>query len=479
MAMTQTILQRISARLERGAWELGSLAVFLVGAGMRWYGLSRFPFEQDELYTLQESRELFATTLLPGIHARPLYYLLHHLLTPVLPAGEFGARIPAFLFGLAGLVVTWLLGRYVAGPRGGFLALAICAFSPWHIFVSGEARYWSLIYLISVTTLLLMIAGRRANQWHAYLPAMGLLVAGTLTHPTFIFPFIGIAATALLAVEDGRIMFKWPSRTEALGMWIPAGVIILGYIVSLKVAGRGSTLSNWSGRGWSATLRLLPAMIQLATPAVVAAAVVAVAQSILWGTNRAKEFGLIAIAGMISGTALLLLASTRTDVYADYGVSMLPLGIAAIAFIATEGGAWSGRITGGFAAVLIAAMLPASISQLSDGMRFDYRPAFSAIESGPRPMNSVLAWPLVIQRHYAPALAAGEFLRVTSQLDSLQSTGQPFWVVASENRSGLVGDSSGEVESWLDEHCRRRLTTEHTRLDYRLYRVVLHECGFP
>lgn len=475
--MTQTTFHRLRDRLATGAWSLGSLAAFLIGTGMRWYGLSRFPFEQDELYTLQESRELFATTLRPGIDARPLYYLLHHVLAPLLPAGEFGARLPAFLFGLAGLVVTWKLGRYLGGAAGGFLAIALCAFSPWHLFVSGEARYWSLIYLVSVGTLLLLLVGRAENSWGAFAGAGMLILVGTLTHPTFVFPFVGIGISVVLMLGHRGLLLKWPNRRELIGTWLPAGVLILGYMLSLKLGGRGSTLSNWSGRGWAATLRLVPAMVQLATPVLVAGAVLGVANSIAWGTIRAKDVALTVFSGVTFGTILLLLASTRTDVYADYGVSMLPLGIAAVVLLVCEGGLKAGRLAVGITGVLLAGMLPASVSQLSDGMRFDYRPAYSAIASQQQFARPVLAWPLIVQRYYAPTLPATEFMRTTQQLDSLASTGQSFWVVASENRGGLVGDNGGAVQAWLDNNCRRRLITQRTRLDYRQYRVVSHECN--
>jgi hypothetical protein len=443
---------------------------------MRWYGLARFPFEQDELYTLQESRELFQTTLLPGIDARPLYYLLHHALMPFLQHGELGARLPAFAFGLLGLAVTWQLGKYLAGGPGGLLAITLSAFSPWHLFVSGEARYWSLVYLVSVGAILLLIQARESDRWVSHGAAGVVLIIGGLTHPTFLFVLIGIAGASLIEPTLSGYAVRWPSRKAILATWLPAGILIGGYLLTLKLTGRGSTLSNWSGRGWLATLRLLPAMVQLATPSLVTAGAIGAVASLLWGSIRAKRFVLLTVGGTITGTGLLLLASLRTDVYADYGVSLLPLGIgAATCILLLPGISRVGPVACALSLVLASAMAPEMVSQLSDGMRYDYRAAFTHIERHglDRP---VLTWPTVIQQYYAPELRAAEFRRTVAQLDSMSVAVPAFWVVTSQDRQGVVGDSGRTLASWFARHCSEATNNARLRFDYREYRVVSYLC---
>lgn len=475
--MSETSQLRTPRSTPGTAWTIASVAVFAAGAAMRWSGLARFPFLQDELYTLQESRELFGTTLRPGIDARPLYYLIHHALTPLLPHSEFGARLPAFCFGLLGLIITWRLGKYVAGEAGGFLALTLCVFSPWQLFVSGEARYWSLDYLLAACALLMILRAYDTDRWATHAFAGALLIAGSLTHPTFMFTMLGVAAAQLIHPSEDGLKFAWPSRRSLFATWLPTGLAVGGYLLALKLAGRGSTLSNWSGRGWLATLRLLPAMVQLTTPAIIAAAAVGTVSSLLSSSIRAKRLALAAVGGMLSGTILLFLASTRTDVYADYGVSMLPLGLGiAACVVLLPGLTRPGPIACALAAILIAATSPEMVSQLSNGMRYDYRPAFRVIEqaSVPRP---ALVWPLVIQRYYAPEIQGIEFNQDVVQLDSLATATAGFWVVASEDRTGLVLDSDGAVQRWLDGHCRTELTSTGRRFDYRVYRVELYSCS--
>src|SRR3954469_21272860 len=85
-----------------------AIAIVAVGALLRWYTIVKFTWDQDELYTIQEARDLFQTKLPPGINARPLYYLLQHPLLSLLPQTTVMLRLLPFAFGTLGLWVTWL-----------------------------------------------------------------------------------------------------------------------------------------------------------------------------------------------------------------------------------------------------------------------------------------------------------------------------------------------------------------------------------
>src|SRR5687767_14559544 len=95
----------------RPRWSRALLAILLLATLVRLPSLIQHPFLQDELYTLEEATDLFRTRLEPGINARPLYFLLQHVLLRVLPPTEVGLRAPALLFGLLGLWATWLVAR--------------------------------------------------------------------------------------------------------------------------------------------------------------------------------------------------------------------------------------------------------------------------------------------------------------------------------------------------------------------------------
>src|SRR5690242_10725347 len=79
------------------------VAIILVAALVRAYGLFAFPFEQDELYTVDEATNLFHTKLLPGIQARPVFFLMEHPIMVSLPHTPVVLRAIPFIFGILGI----------------------------------------------------------------------------------------------------------------------------------------------------------------------------------------------------------------------------------------------------------------------------------------------------------------------------------------------------------------------------------------
>src|SRR6185437_11642818 len=103
----------------------------------------------DELYTIDEATNLFHTRLLPGIQARPFFFLVEHPFLKLASPTEPFVRFLPLIFGVAGVWVTWRLARDLAGPVAGFMALVLVTISPWHLYASGFARYYSLLYLLA------------------------------------------------------------------------------------------------------------------------------------------------------------------------------------------------------------------------------------------------------------------------------------------------------------------------------------------
>src|SRR5204862_7871907 len=121
------------------------------------------------------------------------------------------------------------------------------------------------------------------------------------------------------------------------------------------------------------------------------------------------------------------------------------------------------------------AIAPSTISHLSDGTRFDYRPAYKQIERE-EPGVAVLTWPANLAKEYAPALTILPLRPDSSYLDTMLSRYRDLWVVSSVKRPGIALDDSGELERWLAARCHRRGVFERPAFDYRIYRVELHRC---
>jgi hypothetical protein len=459
-------------------WALG--AILLLAASLRLVGLRSNIFAQDELYTVIESTKLFHSSLRPGIGARPLYYLLEHVLLGVRPPTPLALRVVPFVFGVLGVWLTWLVGKIVIGEVAGLLAAFLLAISPWHLFASGMARYWSLVYLLTALGYLALHRAEQRGRTQDYVVAVTVWVLAAATHPTILFPFVGAVLALRLVQPDGQIGWRWPSRQAWKALWVPLALCLLAGYAALVLSGNGAAVRNFAGRGSLATLRLLPAMVQWMTPTTfVLGAVGALAMARLGSNAGRRRWGLMAVLGCGSAMTLLVVASTVTDVYADYGMAMLPLLMVsggALVQLGYEGmSASRGPFAGAVTVLLAAGILPESVSHLSDGTRFDYRSAFQFIQAHDRDV-AVVTWPLVLQQHYAPDLHAFELTPDSVALHSLLEQRRDFWAVISVQRYGIVMDDRGELAAWLPRHCRLAFSHERPRLDYRRYRVELHRC---
>ena len=457
------------------------IAILLIGALLRIYGMDRFPFEQDELYTEIEARLLFDSPLNPGIEARPLYYLLQHPLLRIWPVEHVALRVLPVIFGIAGLWVTWLLARRFLGRVAAGTALLLVALSPWHLHASGMARYWSLIYLLSALFVFCLLSAYEEDRPRWYLGALGALVLGAATHPTFLFPVVGVVLAISLVDVDGSLGIRWPSRRAWTYLWLPFLLVGASAYAALKLTGESGAIKNWDGRGWLASARLIPAMVEWLTPIVFAAGALGAIVLLLTGDDaRRRRWGAVAVLGTVSALGLLMAASLSTSVYADYGIAMLPLVFVSAGGLIQAGYERMRTGAGIFAAaaalLLVAAMLPSTVSHMSDGTRFDYRPALAQIQAT-APDVTVLTTPIILQRHYAPGLQGHELITDRASLDALLAAEGDAWAIVPVRREGVWQDGSGEIAAWVAANCRWVSTHERPRLDYRMYRTDLYRCA--
>jgi uncharacterized membrane protein len=447
---------------------------------MRVYEVFRFPFEQDELYTIDEATNLFHTHLLPGIQARPFFFLLEHpFLSLAAPTAPF-IRILPLLFGVAGVWVTWRLARDLAGPVAGFIALLLIAISPWHLYASGFARYYSLLYLLAALIYWQLPRAYDEDRPKRYMAVLLPLFLGAWTHPSFVFPVIGVALAVSIFRRDGTVGFRWPSRTAWLWLWGPFLALSVVVVVAVRIFHRGADVANGGDRGLLATLRLVPAMIDWMTVLVAASAAAGFVLLIRSKLGEHRRFGWMAVFGSIFTLLALFVLSFRTAIYADYGIAALPLVLTAaaypIAWLADHAEASVSTLGATVVAwIFIIGILPSTASHLSDGTRFDYRQALGQINKTD-PSLEVLAWPIVIQRAYAPGLHSREIPTSAAGLDSALQRYSDIWAVVSVKRYGIVGDDTGEMATWLRQNCRQKGEYQRPRLDYRIYRVDLWRC---
>lgn len=184
------------------------LAVLLLAAAaLRIPRLDRTPW-MDEVYTLEWAEKTYGdairdevTALVPNL--APLTPLVSKvfvdgLASPVL-AEELAARIPHFLFGLAGIGVFLAAFRRRLGLSGALAGALFLATLPLHIKYSAEMRFYAFVFLSEICLLAALLA--LLERWSARRLVWVFLAAflGVFNHLSFI-PALAAALAAVSAV---------------------------------------------------------------------------------------------------------------------------------------------------------------------------------------------------------------------------------------------------------------------------------------
>ena len=147
---------------------------------------------------------------------------LHWLGTSV-----WSLRAFAVLWGTGAVVAMFYLGQRVGGARLGHIAALTMAVSPYGIYLSQEARHYSLAIAIATCALvqwLALLQGKRS--WSRWLAWVGLNTLGLYVH---YFYSLGLMAQALVALyQRRRRPWPWLGALAAVALlylpWLPTAL---------------------------------------------------------------------------------------------------------------------------------------------------------------------------------------------------------------------------------------------------------------
>ncbi|MEM8503656.1 MAG: glycosyltransferase family 39 protein [Cyanobacteria bacterium P01_D01_bin.1] len=251
---------------EKSQWYFLPL-VLLLAAVLRLYRLAAKPLWVDEIYTAFYSlgkrletipvRELLppeqywalisdpgtpwqaAQTVTTQSNHPPLFFMLMNGWLQSVGTSVWSLRAFAVLWGLVAVVGVYRLGRRVGGDLTGQIAAALMAVSPYGIYLSQEARHYSLAIAIATFALLNWVAllqgDRTLFRWLSW---VGLNALGLYVHYFYGFGIIAqglITATALIKQLQTRAWTIGQTLNQAFG-WLIAiasiGVLYLPWLPS-------------------------------------------------------------------------------------------------------------------------------------------------------------------------------------------------------------------------------------------------------
>jgi hypothetical protein len=203
---------------------LVAVCVVLVSFGLRLHGLDKQGLECDEFYTIPAAtghqyvylhdeslsarpvvpltidgyRPLLkpeagvGLTAIPPVLRRnvhlPLYFFLMHYWIEAAGNSAWALRLPSALFGALAAGVVFLLAEHLFGMFVGLASASFMALAPDQIYFSQQARMYSLLVLLTVSsTYLIALSKKYPRKRWPYVSYAILSIAGLYTHYEYLF----------------------------------------------------------------------------------------------------------------------------------------------------------------------------------------------------------------------------------------------------------------------------------------------------
>ena len=157
----------------------------------------------------------------------PAYYLMLWAWQIAFGDSVVTARVLSLLFGLATVLLTWILGDRLFGEAVGLSAASLVALHPFQLFASNEIRMYPLLATLGLgaTTILAEAVARRDHLtlWVAY----GVLAAAIAYTSYYGLLLLAGHGVAMLAVFRGRRAWRGPLASAAVALacyfpWLPS-----------------------------------------------------------------------------------------------------------------------------------------------------------------------------------------------------------------------------------------------------------------
>jgi mannosyltransferase len=161
-----------ATRIPNKPWfPLFALALItLLAAALRFYKLGEWSFWIDEIYTINHAQahyrnlDLLLDNILPNRNWVPLSVILTAQALNIFGVSEWSARLVSTVIGIITVPILYFPTKKIFGNQVTLIALLLLAISPWHIFWSQNARFYTSVLLLSTLSLFAFYYGIEKNR---------------------------------------------------------------------------------------------------------------------------------------------------------------------------------------------------------------------------------------------------------------------------------------------------------------------------
>ncbi|MBI4149373.1 glycosyltransferase family 39 protein [Candidatus Woesearchaeota archaeon] len=120
---------------------------------LRMYHLDSQSIWFDEAFSIHLARQSVMEILMLKEYSPPLYYLIAHEWAALFGISEYAIRLLSVMFGVAGIYAMFLFGSLLYDKRIGIFAALFMAVSPLQVYYSQEARTYTLLLLLTLSSM--------------------------------------------------------------------------------------------------------------------------------------------------------------------------------------------------------------------------------------------------------------------------------------------------------------------------------------
>ena len=427
----------VSSRLVEFSLLVG---ITLVAAVLRFYKLGTWSFWGDEIFSVGFQEDGFNYSFL----RQSLAGSLIHLATTTLGTSEWSARLFPALIGMISVPILYFPIKRLFGASVAMLASGFLAVSPWHLYWSQNARFYSLLLLFYTLALCYLAIGLEEDRpWFLLLSVIFLGLAARERLVALFFIPVVVSYVFLLKILSIDHPFR--QRLRDLLLLSTLGVVLSLFFVLPYARNMQQWLVNFGGPNNSPFWILAGTVSYVSLPVVCMGAVGAIYFLVI----KNRTVLLISLSAMIplilmAGIALFHYSANR---YVFITLTSWTL-LAALAvkelFVHLKGHL---RI---FPAGLVCLLFIALIKddflyfQYQNGNRPDWKAAFAFIQSHKAPGELVLSANKDLGDYYSREKTQG---LDSFDIDTLKTSGVKVWIVDDWGAKDMNPDTIRWVEA--------------------------------
>lgn len=402
MNSTPAALPDVPYPTNRWFWVLAA-AVLLVSAGLQFYGLGKWPWDVDEVSSLEE-----LGLLDPSIHQAatdpasttvrlprlvPVWYTAQGLLLRLVPHDELGSRLLGAVCGVLTVLLLFVFGWRRRGPPFAVALAILAGGSSLLVWLAQQNRFYTVAMLLLV--LAMMAIWSRATGWKMLLATAACTLLAVLSHNLLAVLFgLGMVA-ACVAYPAGWI--PKPVFVRSVVSGVLASAVYLFYV--RPIAG------GWTGAGFAWTNPLVSLVAHVGVPTLALSLLGCAASLGLPDQRREMAWWAgLAIASLLFVAAAPWVVPIWNARYALlFALPLWMTGAMAVELIARRLG--SARLVVFWYGCVVLLLAPKLASYYLDGSRHDFRQAaqLAAAEVG-RGEPILTNMELRVRYYFAPAL---------------------------------------------------------------------------